>query len=879
MARWFRFEAVQWWTGKLVTLTRIHVFTCLSIGVGVYFFGFSQAARELWEDVLDPVRPGALLTTLIAAFAWIWALAWTTQHVHATFVGAVRRRHDVQWPECQKEKRRAALLRIVDNLPPLAVVIAVVALLFGAITSEISQRDKLAPLAVFATFAACTSGLIAQWRWRKSAPDRTSLWLRWLAFQGIAALLIFSLLSMVVPDRLRTGGDIALRLVPTAIPFLCSVLASSWMWANRTRPGPWRFVAHALVRWLIGCGIVFAWWGLPLRACYSLRLLGLPQSGAPVGGCRPEIDYGDELLSLAAMAIWVPTVSLALEWLYLAIREITGANAPPMLRAAEAMLRWQARIGPARALLPVLFGGIAFALWPVYVGNALGALAVALLALASWTILCVVVFIVTPIRLGFGALPLLMPLWLFLVSPWTDNHAVDTAEISSETKTPDGPAPRFGQRIDLEFEEWVRSPARSARSSAPVVVVAASGGGVRAAFWTAVVLARLDDRTCGEFGRQVFAISAVSGGSIGAAVYAAARQHARDGAPAGNTACASPETDDDGRVGPVEQLVRRTFDQDLLAPLLGSMLFPDALQRFFPAAWVPWGDRARAIERALEQGWARASGGSNTLGQPLESLYRSDLRRELPLLVFNSTNVGDGRRVVASPALLDDTLAYDLFAQRLATRGMRLSTAALNSARFPAVSPPGSVRDVDGRPALRIVDGGYFENSAAATATALYRTLQRRSVARHRPIALVLIENDPGLDEPSVTCGLEGEILADRYGRKNLRQHLPRQAAPSPEASPIVSEVALELTAISGALLNARTARAPWHQRELAELVCADPDNVLRGFFYRDGIPSGTPSSPDPALSWALSATTRGHMVQRGQGLVQQALQGRFARW
>ena len=55
----------------------------------------------------------------------------------------------------------------------------------------------------------------------------------------------------------------------------------------------------------------------------------------------------------------------------------------------------------------------------------------------------------------------------------------------------------------------------------PVFVVSAQGGGLYAAYNTATFLARLID-LCPGFRRHLFAISSVSGGSVGAAVFASA---------------------------------------------------------------------------------------------------------------------------------------------------------------------------------------------------------------------------------------------------------------------------------------------------------------------------------------------------------------------
>jgi hypothetical protein len=55
---------------------------------------------------------------------------------------------------------------------------------------------------------------------------------------------------------------------------------------------------------------------------------------------------------------------------------------------------------------------------------------------------------------------------------------------------------------------------------------------------------------------------------------------------------------------------------------------------------------------------------------------------------------------------------------------VRLSTAALLSARFPFVSPSGRVRCESG-PSAYVVDGGYWDNTASSTTIEIYDHLQR----------------------------------------------------------------------------------------------------------------------------------------------------------
>ena len=56
----------------------------------------------------------------------------------------------------------------------------------------------------------------------------------------------------------------------------------------------------------------------------------------------------------------------------------------------------------------------------------------------------------------------------------------------------------------------------------PMLIVATAGGGIRAAYWTAAVLDKLDTQSDGKVRPYLFAVSGVSGGSVGATAFEAA---------------------------------------------------------------------------------------------------------------------------------------------------------------------------------------------------------------------------------------------------------------------------------------------------------------------------------------------------------------------
>lgn len=82
------------------------------------------------------------------------------------------------------------------------------------------------------------------------------------------------------------------------------------------------------------------------------------------------------------------------------------------------------------------------------------------------------------------------------------------------------------------------------------------------------------------------------------------------------------------------------------------------------------------------------------------------------------------------------------------------------SARFIYVSPAGTVARDDGEP-LRVVDGGYFENSGAASISDLLNLI-RPSDNDYLPI-LILIRNDPRAPD---VCQRGGEA-SDRTARSS----------------------------------------------------------------------------------------------------------------
>jgi hypothetical protein len=333
------------------------------------------------------------------------------------------------------------------------------------------------------------------------------------------------------------------------------------------------------------------------------------------------------------------------------------------------------------------------------------------------------------------------------------------------------------------------------------IIVAAAGGASRAGFFTASVIGEFIDKasihglTPAKLRDRVFAISGVSGGSVGAVMTVTAFAA---GAKDMHMPC--PERPFSPWYG--EKIINwrgcleSLMAGDFLTPTFIGLTFHDVLP------FGPWPDRATMIERAWERTFdamRNADGNKQKLPCPadLECPFLS-LRPSadfwLPLLVLNGVSADTGQRLITT--LLDSNyvaaehcplggsaaacplFGETLFFHELLTRqamttdlladlerslridtwtgraheDVRLSTAALNSARFIIVSPPGNIRSSNQYIIDRIVDGGYMENYGVIAAAELAHAIYA-AVPKLRPFVLA-ISNDPndpiGLPPPSV---------------------------------------------------------------------------------------------------------------------------------
>jgi hypothetical protein len=207
---------------------------------------------------------------------------------------------------------------------------------------------------------------------------------------------------------------------------------------------------------------------------------------------------------------------------------------------------------------------------------------------------------------------------------------------------------------------------------------------------------------------------------------------------------------------------------------------------------------------------------------------------------------------------------HDLLPDQAVLNDVRLSTAALNSARFPLISPPGTIRNKDDQIIDRIVDGGYFENYGALSAKELALAIDAYDPSLF-PL-VVVISNDP-----------DDLLSPDDDATRNPAQSKKLLAEQKTKAQTRISgpEPVTDLVTPVKTVINARTAHGL--------LGIAELDTALRDAFAPGSCENlfqvrvwpeqanGSGQSKAVSMSWWLSAPVQQHL--HNQAELQQAPQ------
>jgi hypothetical protein len=368
--------------------------------------------------------------------------------------------------------------------------------------------------------------------------------------------------------------------------------------------------------------------------------------------------------------------------------------------------------------------GLWLAMWPSGASRALGVLATFQLALGALSLLIASVVLLlqpggapevfwrrSPFAMPFVPVTTLVVAACLSAAVFGGNSEVHGLRAyPSPEAQPGSEGDAVGERpgIPALFTQWLESEHRDTclisaergLSIRPLLLYAAEGGGIRAAYWTASGVDKLytdvGEDECGG----AFLSSGASGGAVGLSV-----------ASVTDPGAARSAVEDISGPDPLAAAVAGLVIRDTVYAATGVPLPPFRSQEDDGYVWV---DRAALIEEAWEDQIEK-------LGDPWLEGHETWDWPTSGAMVLNSTSATTGCRAVLSqlalgafgdsgctnrPGLAGST---DLLA---CTGQLRTSTVALLASRFPYVTPSASHKCGTEQ---QYVDGGYAENTGVGT--------------------------------------------------------------------------------------------------------------------------------------------------------------------
>lgn len=473
---------------------------------------------------------------------------------------------------------------------------------------------------------------------------------------------------------------------------------------------------------------------------------------------------------------------------------------------------------------------------------------------------------------------------LFWFPDWNDNHEIRTLEKKHQdqrSRQPlDAPTklrPTIPNVNYMDLASWVshRSDRNQYPDRYPIFILSAEGGGIYAAYHAASTLARLQD-AWPEFGEHLFAISSVSGGSVGAALFILLKREFDHT----SVTCS-------GRQATMEELVDNFLADDHLSPLLFMSLGPDFIQKFWPVPIRSY-DSALGLEYSLEESWKRlakecnfkvqdafATGFTNFLWSP---------ESHDPALFFNMTEETTGGPVVINTADFSDYLFQPAWEYGLGPE-LRLSTAAVLSARYPLVTSAawfrGRKHDQCGKEdkdpvKLYFDDGGIYENTGSELLTKLtlrIKHLSSEASENQAELHIGAIGDVGRVAETQFQLTMEGMRRNIPADADNLEKEIAATEAsirtekgfpPPPLETAISGRIS---SSPFGALMKSRQFR---DRETIKMLVRLSPLNPWAGSNSQGLSPDNSflafpldAATPDLPLGWLISERTRRFLALR----------------
>lgn len=241
-------------------------------------------------------------------------------------------------------------------------------------------------------------------------------------------------------------------------------------------------------------------------------------------------------------------------------------------------------------------------------------------------------------------------------------------------------------------------------SKPKLVMVAASGGGQRAALWTVKILQSIYEIEKGEVLKHTELFTGASGGVLGEAFFREVYLRSLT----------------DSSINPLDEKYLDQISADNLNPIIFTLLVNDLLirnQNFHYNDHKYLKDRGFAFEDQLNQNT------EGVLDKPISAYKEPEFSGSIPLLPVTTLITNDGRKLVISPHSMSffgtslhgtmgsdekkQTIDFLRFFENQDSKNLRFLTALRMSATFPFITPN---IELPSNPVMETMDTGLSDN-------------------------------------------------------------------------------------------------------------------------------------------------------------------------
>ena len=245
-----------------------------------------------------------------------------------------------------------------------------------------------------------------------------------------------------------------------------------------------------------------------------------------------------------------------------------------------------------------------------------------------------------------------------------------------------------------------------------MVLINASGGGLRAGLFATRVLQQADSLSDGKLMDHAFLMTGASGGMLGSAYYRQIAWMERT----------------DSTVNKYDKKILDAMSSDLLNPVFFTIVVNDL---FFPWQHFKIGGKEYRKDRAyiFEQTFNKYS--EDLLNQPISSFRSAEENAEMPLMVITPTIINDGRKCYISPQPVSwlttppnynrslrepqvDGIDFRAFFKNQDADSLLMTSALRMNATFPYILPNVALPS---QPLTEVMDAGLRDNFGLETST------------------------------------------------------------------------------------------------------------------------------------------------------------------